>query len=76
MSSKVSDQRSCSDLVGDFVLVGLEIFFTAYEKINSGFGFSLRSFCMACSLGMRSFAWIWMISVSPLNIGHFLEKTL
>ena len=29
---------------------------------------------MACSLGMRSFVWIWTISVSLLNIGQFLEK--
>ena len=31
------------------------MFFTAFKKIYSGFGFSLRTFRMACSLGMRSF---------------------
>ena len=35
---------------------------------------SLRSFRMACSLGMCSSVWIWMVSVSLLNFGQFLEK--
>ena len=29
---------------------------------------------MACRLGLRSFVWIWTISVSLLNIGQFLES--
>ena len=45
-------------IVGDFDVVGLEVFFTAFEKINSGFQCSLRSFCIDCSLDMGSFAWI------------------
>ena len=69
MSSLEEDRLSCSDLVGDFDVAVLEVFFTAVEKNNSGFGFSLRSFCMAFSLGKRSFACIWVISVSLLNIG-------
>ena len=27
------------------------MFFTVFEKIKSGIGFSLKSFCMECSLG-------------------------
>ena len=37
----------------------LEVFFTAFEKNKSEFGFSLISFRMACSPGMRSLVWIW-----------------
>ena len=48
--------------------------FTAFQKINSGIGIILRSFRMAYSLGMRSFVWIGMISVSLLIFGHLLEK--
>ena len=44
-----------------------------FENINSRFGFGARSFRIACSLGIRYFAWIWTISVSLLNICHFLE---
>ena len=55
-------------------IVGSEVLYTAFEKNNSEFGFSLTSFRMARSLGMRYFVWIWMISVSPWNIGQFLEK--
>ena len=55
------------DLVGDIDVDGIGVFFTAFEKINSGFGFSLRSFCMECSLGVSFFVWILMISVSLLN---------
>ena len=54
-------------------MVRLEMFFTAFEKIYSGFRFSLRSFRLACSLRMRSIVWIWTISVSLLIIGQFLE---
>ena len=71
MSSPESDWLSCSDLVGCFD-AGLELFFIAFEKINSWFGFTLRSFRMACSMGMRCFVWIWTISVSILDIGQFL----
>ena len=71
-----SDRHSCADLVGDFYLVGLEVLFTAFEKINSGFEFSLRSFRMAYSLGRLPFVWIWMISVSLFNISQFLENAL
>ena len=74
MSSLELDRLSCSDLVFDFDLLGLDAFFTAFEKINSGFGFSLRSFRMACSLGKRYFNWIWMISVFLLNIRQFCEN--
>ena len=73
MSSLESDLLFCSDLVGDFNVVVLEVFFTAFENINSGFGFSLKSFRMACSLGMCSFVGIWTISVL-LNVGQFLEN--
>ena len=38
---------SCSDLFGDFDVVGLEVFSTAFEKKNSGFGVSLRIFRIA-----------------------------
>ena len=31
------------------------MFFTAFEKVNPGCGFILRSFRMACSVGMRFF---------------------
>ena len=48
--------------------------FAAFEKINSGFGFSLRSICTACGLGMRSITWIWMNSVSLSNFEQFHEK--
>ena len=58
----------------DLDVVGLEVFLTAFEKINSGFGFSLRSFCKAFSLDMSSFVWIWAIFVSILIIGQFLEN--
>ena len=64
----------CSELVGDFDLVGFKVFFTAFEKINSGFGFSLKSFHIACSLDIRYFVWIWIFSVSLLNSGQFNEK--
>ena len=74
MSSLESDSLSCSDLVGNFDVVGLEVFFTAFEKIISRFGFSLRSFRMSFSLVMRSFVWIWTISSSPLNIGQFFKN--
>ena len=63
-----------SDLDGDFDIVRLEVFFTAFEKIISGIGFSLGSFCMACSLGIRSFVWIWTITVYFFNIRQFLEN--
>ena len=76
MSSLESDRLSCSNLIGDFALVGLGVFFTAFEKITSGFGFSLRSFRSACNLGMRSFVWIWMISVSLSDIGQLFENAL
>ena len=65
---------SCSELVMDFEIVGLEVFFIAFEKINSGLRFSVRSFHMACSLGVRYFVWNWMISVSLLNFWLLLEK--
>ena len=55
-------------------MVELEALFTAYEKINSGFGFGLRSFRMACSLIMHSFVWIWKIYVTLLNIDQLLEN--
>ena len=55
-------------------MVVLKVFFTVFEKINLGFGFSLRCFRMACTLGMRSLVWIWTISVSLLNLPHFLEN--
>ena len=58
----------------DFDVVELQIFFTAFVKINSGFGFSLRSFRMARALGMRSLVWILTASASLLNIGQFLEN--
>ena len=74
VSSLESDRLSFSDLVGDFNVVGLEVLSTAFKKINSGFGFSLKSFRMACSLGTRSFVWFWTISVSLLNFGQFLEN--
>ena len=74
MSLLESDRLSCSDLVGDFDAAGLKVFFTAFEKTTSGFGFSLRSFRIACSLVMRFFVWIWTINVSLLNIGQFLEN--
>ena len=48
------------------------MFFTAFERINTEFGFSLSR--MACSPGMRSFVWIWTISVSILNVEQFLEN--
>ena len=51
-----------------------EVFFTALEKINPRCGLILRSFRMACSLGMRSFVWVWTISVSVLNIEQFSEN--
>ena len=57
LSSLDSDRLSCSCLYGDFDVVRLEEFFTAFEKINSRLGFSLRSFRMACSLGSRCFVW-------------------
>ena len=38
--------------------------FTAFEKVNSGFGLSQRSFRMSCRLCMRSFIWIWIIGGS------------
>ena len=56
-----------SELVGDFDPVGLKVFFTAIEKINSVFGFSLRSFRKACSLSMHSVVWICRISGFLLN---------
>ena len=55
-------------------MVLMEMFFTAFEKNNSRCGYILRSFRMACSLGMRSFVWTWPFSVSLLNIGQFLEN--
>ena len=70
----VHDYLSCSELVGDLDLVGFNVFFTAFEKINLGFGFSLRSFLITCSLGMRSFVWFWMISVSIPSFGQFPER--
>ena len=60
--------------MGDFDLVGLEVFFTAFEKINAGLGFSLRCIRIASSLLMRSFVWFLTISLSLLKIGQFLEK--
>ena len=60
--------------MGDFDLFGLEVFFTAFEKINFGFGSGLRSVRMAYSLGMHSSVWMYMIFVSLLNFGRFLEK--
>ena len=68
------DWLSCSDLVGDLDLVGLEAFLTAFKKIKLGCWFILRSFRVACSLGMRSFVWIWRISVSLLNARQLLEN--
>ena len=62
---------TCSYLVGDYDVAGFKVFFTAFEKINSGFRFSLRSFRMVCRLGMRSFVLIWTIF---FNIGQFLEN--
>ena len=50
-----SDQLSCSEVFGDLDLVRLEVFFTAFEKINSGFGFGVRNFPMACGLDIRYF---------------------
>ena len=47
---------------------------TAFEKIDSGFGFNLRIFCMACGLGMRFFIRIWMISVCLLILWQFRDK--
>ena len=41
VSSLDSDRLSCSGLDEDFDVVLLEMIFTAFEKINSGFGFSL-----------------------------------
>ena len=73
MSSLESDLLSCLDLIRDFDVVGLKVLVSAFMKINSGFGFNLRSFRMPCSLGMRYFVGIWLISV--LNIGQFHEKT-
>ena len=55
-------------------MVVLKVFFTVFEKINLGFGFSLRSLLMVFSLGMRSFVCIWISSVSLLNIGQFFEN--
>ena len=52
------------------------MFFTAFEKINSGFGLSLRRFRMACSLDLRSLFWVWTDSVFLLNVGQFLENAL
>ena len=69
-----SDWLPCSDQVGDFAAVGIEMFFTAFEKINLCFGFSLKSFRTACSLGMRSFVWISTISIYILNIRQLLEN--
>ena len=58
----------------DLNLDWLEVFFTAFEKIISEFRFSLRSFRIACGLGMRSFIWIWVISISLLNFDQFRAK--
>ena len=44
VSSLDSDQLSCSDIDGDFDVVRLDVFFTAFEKINLGFGFSCEKF--------------------------------
>ena len=55
MFSLESDWLSCSDLVGNFDVAGVEVFFTALEKIKTVFGISLRSFRMTCSLGIRYF---------------------
>ena len=49
------------------------MFFTAFEKIDSGCGFIVRGFRMACCPGMRSFVWTWTIYVYLSNIGQFLE---
>ena len=74
VSSLESSWLSCSDLIGDFDVVGLEVFFIAFEKTNSWFRFSLRSFRLACSLGLGSFFSFWMISVFLLQIGQLLEN--
>ena len=42
-------------LLRNLDVVGLEVFFTAFDMINLGDEFSLGSFRMACSLGMRFF---------------------
>ena len=70
----MSDQPSCSELVGDLDPVGLEVFLTAFEKISSGDGFSLRSFRMVCGLIILYFVWICIISISLMNLQQFLEK--
>ena len=70
----MSDCFSYSEPVGEFDQDGLGVFVTAFERINSGYRFNLRSFCMASSLGVRSFVWNSVISVSLLNFGQFLEK--
>ena len=71
-----SDSLSCSEIVGDLDPVGLEVFLKTFYKIKSGFGFSLRSFCLARGLGTRSLNWIYMTSVSLLNFGQFPENAL
>ena len=55
VSSLESDLLPCSELVDEFDVVGLEVLFTAFEKISSRIGFSLRIFPMDRSLGLRSF---------------------
>ena len=74
MSSLLASERiSCSELIVNLDLVRSEVFFIAFEKIYSRFGFRLRSFRLVCCLDMRSFVWIWTISVSLLNIGKSNE---
>ena len=75
MSALDSNLLSCSDIVGDFDVVWLEVFFIAFEKNISGFEFTQRSVCIASSLGLRYFVWICLISVSLLNIGPFHENS-
>ena len=76
VSSLESDWVYCSDLVVDFEVVGLEVFFTAFEKIKSGFGLSLSGFRIACSLDIRiRFLFLFRILGSSLRmIGGLLRS--
>ena len=69
-----SDWISCSEIAVELDLIRLKVLLTAFDKFNAWFGFFLRSFRIACCLGMPYFVRIRTISVPLLNIGHFLDN--
>ena len=69
---------SCSDIVWVSYVIGLKVSFNTFEMINSWFGFSLRSFCEACSLGMPSLTLFHDIARFRLSsdFGHLCVRFL